>query len=132
MIPSLQGAAPDTAMPATAEELADALCGALARGHNIPAYPVALGSFTVVSIWYGLTARCQGGRIWWTRPRRDREVLTFAYSPTVAAARLAQLYAAVVHRDGPTLGLSAGVGPAGLARSVEAAAADQLAARERP
>jgi hypothetical protein len=130
-MPSLQGTHPTTASPTSSPtQLADALCDALAQGHNIPAFQVPLGNHVVVSLWYGLTARCGGGLIWWTyQPREDRVVLTFARSPACAAARLARLYAAAVHRGGPALGMPLpGVGQAGPVRSVEGAAVDQLAA----
>ncbi|MEV0237827.1 hypothetical protein [Nonomuraea sp. NPDC050786] len=133
-MPSPQGPHPATALPAPDhDQLAEQLCAALAQGHQIPAYQVALGDHTVVSLWYGLTARCAGGRIWWTYWRGNRAVLTFAWSPVTAAARLAQLYAAAVRPADSVLDQPPSTELAGPPQwSMEAAAAQHLAARERP
>jgi hypothetical protein len=76
-----------------AEELIDHLARV-----DVTAYEMPLGNgITVVSLWQGVVARTDGTHIWWrySKSRAGRgsvEMLTWARTPRVAAARLRWLY----------------------------------------
>ncbi|WP_125649568.1 hypothetical protein [Nonomuraea sp. WAC 01424] len=91
-------ASSDRAATPADERLARDLCDVLAEGYNIPAYIESSADRTLVVLNPGLTARCEGGLIWWTYASGPgSKMLTYAHAPLTAAARLVLLYATAVH-----------------------------------
>lgn len=89
--PALQTPTGARSPAAVARVLTEAL-----RELSVPSDVLALRECAVVSLWYGLVAYTDGHLIWWVTPQRSmrgRELVTFAYAPATAAARLAEHYA---------------------------------------
>ncbi|SDQ03170.1 hypothetical protein SAMN04489764_0037 [Thermostaphylospora chromogena] len=85
--------------------MAEQLRAELAR-RNVPTWdaPPVRPDEVAISVWYGLVAYTDGGRVWWKRPHRSmrgRPLLTYAQTLTGAADRLAADYAAARARPIP-------------------------------